>query len=80
MGSLFLFVYKKRLPIIYFCSFLRWTGNRHSLRRPGLRKAEDEFRSNSFRADHINIFTVGLDDFPDNGKAKPCPLLILSSG
>ena len=46
----------------------------------GTGKGEDEFGPNAFRTDHINILSMGLDDFLYNGKSKSCALLILAPG
>ncbi len=50
--GIFMFTHLENLPMLWSTS---------------LRQAEDELRPDPFRADHINVFSVGLDDFPDNG-------------
>ena len=46
----------------------------------GTGKGEDEFGPNAFRTDHINILSMGLDDFLYNGKSKSGSFSILSTG
>ncbi len=50
------------------------------LQTGGSGQAENELASHAFRADHIDIFSVSLDDLLHNREAKAGSLLILSAG
>ena len=43
-------------------------------------QGEDEFRSNSFCADHVDILIVCVNDFFDNGKPQAGSLPVLAPG
>lgn len=50
------------------------------LQGSGFRKAENKLCSDAFRADHVDIFAVRLDDLPDNGQTKAGSTLVFSAG
>lgn len=43
-------------------------------------QGEDKFRSDSFGADDIDIFSMQLDDFLDDGKSKSGSFFVFSAG
>lgn len=44
------------------------------------RQRKDKLRTNAFRADTVDIFSMCLDDFFYNGKSKSGALLVFSAG
>ena len=44
-----------------------------------LLQRKDKFSADTLRADHIDIFIVGLDNLLRDGQAKASPFLILST-
>ena len=44
------------------------------------RQRKDKLRTNAFRADTVDIFSMCLDDFFYNGKSKSGTLLVFSAG
>ena len=43
-------------------------------------EGEDEFGSDAFRADHVDVLVVGVDDLFDDGKSQPRSLAVFSAG
>ena len=45
-----------------------------------LRQGKNKFGSDALCTDDVDIFSMCIDDFFDDGQAKPCPFFVFAAG